>query len=133
MKKIKISENSFEFNKKDIEEILTSNNWGKKYSKDNIYKHFSGSNYFAIATVGKKQVGYVRALSDGNTVTFLSEIIVHKDYQNNGIGKKLMKSFNKKYAHTSVYSFSFKEQVGFFEKFKINQKDNLIPCSRVSL
>lgn len=132
MKKIKISENSYEFNKKDIEEILTSNNWGKKYSKDNIYKHFSGSSYFAIATVGKKQVGYVRALSDDNTVTFLSEIIVHKDYHNNGIAKKLMKAFNKRYSHTSVYTLAFKEQVGFFEKFKIKQKDNLIAYSRAS-
>ncbi|RBQ31590.1 hypothetical protein CRU92_05090 [Arcobacter sp. FW59] len=133
MNKIVISENNFDFNIKNIEEILTSNKWGDSYRENSITKTFKGSSYFAIATIDKKEIGYIRAISDNFYVTFICEMIVHKDFQKKGVARELMKVFNEAYSNSCVYAMSFENSIDFFGKFGIKRRENLFSFSRNSL
>ncbi len=65
-------------------------NWSvpsKKQSEIGIRN--SAIKYSAQNAAGET-VGMVRAISDGGYVCYIADVIVHPDYQNRGIGKKLM-------------------------------------------
>ncbi len=49
------------------------------------------ANLVITAWDGRELVGISRALSDFAYVTYLSDLAVHRDYQNNGIGKELVR------------------------------------------
>lgn len=130
MNQVIIEENLFKFTYQEISDILISNNFGEKYEQDDIYKMFCGSSYFAIAKMDEQSIGYIRAISDEYLVTFIAEIIVHKDFQGKGVGRKLMQHFNKRYAHTTVWSCVFEENIEFMKKFGISYKKKLFSCTR---
>ena len=52
----------------------------------------SQSTYVAFHVEDHKVVGLVRSLSDGVSIHFLQDILVHPDHQGKGIGKALMES-----------------------------------------
>lgn len=135
MQQIEITENSFKFDHEEIIDVLVSNHWGERdqYSKEDIYKLFCGSSYFAIASIDGKSIGYIRAISDNTLVTFIAELIVHKEFQRQGVGSELMKHFNEKYAHTTIWSCVFEDNVEFMEKCGIRNKKQLFSCTRKAL
>ena len=44
-------------------------------------------------------IGIVRAVGDGASIVFIQDIIVHPQYQRQGIGTKLMRAMLERYAH----------------------------------
>jgi len=64
---------------------------------------------------GKKLVGCVRVLTDGYFFGFVTEILVLPNYQNRGIGKKLMElAFET--SPTSLFFGARPHAEGFYEK-----------------
>lgn len=133
MNLLKIEENNLDYDKKNIADILISNGWGKSYEDNNIDRTFKGSSYFAIAKIKNKEIGYIRAISDNISVTFICEVIVHKAYHKKGVARELMRKFNKAHSHTAVYAMSFKDNFDFFSKFGIRKKEKLVSHSRAPL
>ena len=50
----------------------------------------SNSLYILVATIDGKPVGMARVVGDGGYVYFICDVIVHPDYQSNGIGRELI-------------------------------------------
>ncbi len=91
---------------------------------------------FLKAIDGKKIVGSVRGRSEGTTC-HISRLVVCPDYQNRGIGKRLMLAIEKKFGyaqrfelftgHKSVKNLALYEKLGYREYKRIRQSDNVAP------
>ena len=58
---------------------------------DKLKKSYDNSLYTVGAYIGDQLVGMVRVLGDGVTIVFFQDVLVHSDYQRQGIGTLLMK------------------------------------------
>ena len=65
---------------------------------DKLRRAFENSLYVLGAFDGDALVGILRAVGDGETVVFLQDILVRPDKQGQGIGRKLMAEFFRKFA-----------------------------------
>ena len=142
MENLVILENSANFDPRDIDEIQLSIGWTEQKYVDaaplwSHYDMFRNFDYVAIAKIGEKTVGVLDAFSDrdGFATTYLYSVMVHKDYQQKGIGTALMEAFNKKFAHTTTWAITpigkNKDGVPFLEKFGFNQNtENFTVCWR---
>jgi len=70
-------------------EVYHSVGW-KKHTTEIIRQVFEASNVIALVMVDGRIVGFGRALSDGVFNAAIYDVVVHKDYQNRGIARKIM-------------------------------------------
>lgn len=133
MKNLKIIENIPDFNPKDLDEIMLSIGWTTQEYIDNSpdfakYKVFQSLDYYALAKINNKTIGILEAITDkdGYFTTYLSSIVVHKDYQRQGVGTALVKAFSKKYGHTVIWANTPLNKADGAEEFlaKCGYKDN---------
>jgi GNAT superfamily N-acetyltransferase len=102
----------------EIEVLRTSLGW------DNTTGPFSEirKGLFAHFTARKdgKLIGFIDILSDGIADAFLQDLMVHPDYQNNGIGSEIMKraiGFIKS-KNIKCIQVTFQDHLlSFYEKF----------------
>ena len=113
--------------KEDILEIYQANKWSSAQKPDQLYNALLNSHSFITAWHNQKLVGLGNALSDGHLVVYYPHLIVHPNYQGNGIGKLILKKFNEKYGnfHQQILvadgkAIDFYEKCGF-EKAGITQ------------
>ena len=66
---------------------------------DKLKKSYDNSLYTVGAYIDNQLVGMVRVLGDGVTIVFFQDVLVHSDYQRQGIGTLLMKHVLDKYKH----------------------------------
>ncbi len=59
-------------------------------------------------------VGYLCVFSDGVFITIIGELLVHPDYQRQGIGTALLKKAERRYPGTPVYVNSFYDSLPIF-------------------
>lgn len=59
--------------------------------KEMTEKALNNSLYSIVAVEGDKTIGVGRIIGDGGLYYYIQDLIVHPDYQNKGIGKRLMK------------------------------------------
>ena len=83
------------------------------------------------AYVDGKLVGIIRAVGDGFSVIFIQDLLVHPDFQRNGIGTLLLKRMLKEYENVyqmhlitedSEKTVSFYKSLGFTDNGDVNCK-----------
>lgn len=77
---------------KQFRELLINSTLGERRPIDDLDcldGMISNSNLTVSAWAGEKLVGIARAMTDFNYACYLSDLAVDRDYQKNGIGKKL--------------------------------------------
>ena len=87
-----------------------SGDYHHQYTKEALKKTIN-----TTAWDGDKLVGCVRVLTDGYFFGTVTEILVLPEYQNKGIGKKLM-SFAFETSPTSLFFGAQPEAAAFYEK-----------------
>lgn len=128
---LKINDSNYNF--KDISEIYEKNNWGAKYDKTLIDTMFGESDFYNIAyDENERVVGFCKALTNTHD-TYLTEIIVHPEFQRKGIGRKLMQSFMKNFQHTYIYVIGMSNTEEFFEKFGLLRRSTIFACSKKAI
>jgi len=83
-----------------------------------LQKALRASHSLVSAWDGSRLVGLGNAISDGHLVVYYSHLLAHPDYQDRGIGKRLMGMLMAKYK-------DFRQQIvvadgqaiGFYKKF----------------
>lgn len=70
--------------------------------KERINKMFFYSNLVVTAWDGENLIGIARALTDYCYCCYLSDLAVKKEYQNKGIGKKLIELIKEKIGEQSM-------------------------------
>lgn len=74
-----------------MKDIYHSVGW-KKHDEEKIKKVFQSSNVVAIAYDENKIVGFGRALSDGVFNAAIYDVVIDEQYQNKGIGQKIIEN-----------------------------------------
>lgn len=85
------------FTEKEIEELFLSVKWLSGKYPSRLIKALKSSFFVVTAWDGNKLVGLIRALDDGEMVVFLHYLLVHPDYQGNGIAAHLLDTIKEKY------------------------------------
>ena len=84
--------------KEDFVKLHKTTGWNDNglYTYDQLYGAICNS-WFSISIYHNENlIGYGRIISDGIYQTFICDVIVHPDYQKQGIGKKIMSTLLKK-------------------------------------
>jgi GNAT superfamily N-acetyltransferase len=77
--------------KEEFFELYETTGWNQgKYSEEGLFKAINNSWYLVSVFSNTQLIGFGRIISDGVYQTFIGDMIVHPDYQNRGIGKKVM-------------------------------------------
>jgi ribosomal protein S18 acetylase RimI-like enzyme len=108
-----------EFSVSDLEEMIAvyqSVGW-MNHSAEVIEQIFDSSNVIAIVKWEGRILGFGRALSDGVFNAAIYDIVVHREYQNQGIARRIMTHLLKRLEGVScVHLMSTSGNENFYEK-----------------
>ncbi|MFL8938268.1 GNAT family N-acetyltransferase [Rossellomorea oryzaecorticis] len=108
-----------EFHTDDLEEmkaVYQSVGW-MKHSPEVIKQVFESSNVIVIVKAEEQVVGFGRALSDGVFNAAIYDIVVHREFQNQGIACKIMRSLLERLEGVScVHLISTSGNEEFYKK-----------------
>ena len=92
---LEILENCANFNLNDIKEIRAT--IGSKSQNIALLDELRNVDYYAVAKIGEKAVGILTAFCDRDRAFtgYLYSVEVHKEYQRQGIGRALMRAYNR--------------------------------------
>ena len=79
-----------EFNRNELEELFLSVGWLSGRYPERLVKALKQSSTVITAWDGERLVGLIRALDDGEMMAFAHYLLVHPDYQGNGIAARLV-------------------------------------------
>ncbi|TJY71465.1 GNAT family N-acetyltransferase [Arthrobacter sp. CAU 1506] len=68
-------------------------------SPETVSTALSGSAAIAVARAGTELVGLARVISDGASICYLQDVLVHPDFQRRGIGRRLVESVLQPFSH----------------------------------
>jgi ribosomal protein S18 acetylase RimI-like enzyme len=97
---------------------------------DGLVRGYNKSNYIETVWNNEELIGVIRCIGDGETISYIQDIIVKKNFQRNGIGRKLIKNYleNNKHIRQIVLLTDDREEVKAFYKsckFKLVEDFNL--------
>ena len=116
--------------KEDFISLHQTTGWNAKglYTYDQLYTAICNSWYSVSIYHDKNLIGFGRIISDGIYQTLICDVMIHPDYQKQGIGKKLMKALLSKCEKEGikwVQLFCAKGKQEFYQKlgFKTRELD----------
>ncbi len=65
---------------------------------DRLMASIEGSQFVVVARQGDRLIGLARAITDGASIVYLQDILVHPDFQRHGIGRQLAEAVLERYA-----------------------------------
>lgn len=86
----------------------------------NAQKH--GAAFVAFVAEESEPVGFVRALSDGETVSYVAEIVVSPEFRDSGIGRALLEACRREYPNARIDLLSSEMAQGFYEHIGFDSK-----------
>ncbi|MCV9389197.1 GNAT family N-acetyltransferase [Reichenbachiella ulvae] len=116
---IRISEDR-NINKDSIVDLYRANGWSAADKPDLLYKALMNSHALVSAWADDRLVGIGNAISDGYLMVYYPHLLVHPDYQGQGIGQQIMDKMQEHYAdfHMQMLTadgkaIDFYKKVGF--------------------
>ena len=108
-----------------IEQILPvyqSNNWSSAQKPQTLQQALLNSHSLVTAWDNKRIVGIGNAISDGFLVVYYPHLLVHIDYQRQGIGRKIMNLLQQQYTEfhqqilvADAQAIAFYQRCGFIK------------------
>ena len=89
--------NSKLLDKQQVIELYEANNWSSAKKGTLLLNALENSHTVITAWNNDKLVGLGNALSDGYLVVYYPHLLVHPDYQKQGIGQLIIQEFSKIY------------------------------------
>ena len=88
------------YNENEILELYSSVGWTAYTDHpDSLRRGFENSLVILGVYTENDLVGILRAVGDGETIIFIQDILVHPEYQRQGIGTALLKEVLSRYSH----------------------------------
>ncbi|MGE8206797.1 GNAT family N-acetyltransferase [Heyndrickxia sp. NPDC080065] len=115
-------QNDFSYaNLDEMNEIYRSVGW-TKHTNEIIRQVFEASNVIALVKVNGRIIGFGRAISDGVFNAAIYDVVVHRDFQKQGIAKKIMEYLLDKLKNVScVHLISTTGNEEFYRKLGLKK------------
>ena len=104
----------------EVVALYEANGWTSAEKPEQLLKALRGSHSLVTARIDSKLVGIGNAISDGHLVVYYPHLLVHPDFQGQGIGSAMMRSLQSRYSdfHQQILTadgkaIEFYEQLGF--------------------
>jgi len=108
---------SKEIEVKPLEELFLSVDWDSAKFPEKLQRAILGSHTVVTAWDTDKLIGLVNALSDGVMTTYFHYMLVHPDYQKQGVGRELMSRMWSEYAgYYRKVLISYDHSIDFYER-----------------
>mgnify|MGYP001453633736 CR=1 FL=1 len=106
-----------EFSEKEVLEIYQKNFWSAAEKPDLLFKALKNSDELVLAYLDNRIVGLGNAISDGYLVVYYPHLIVHPDFQGQGIGSLILQHLKSLYSgfHQQMLTADGKA-IDFYEK-----------------
>ncbi len=122
---------SKKINPRQILDLYKSINWIKNSERlktgRSIASAYQNSQIVLSAWDGKKLIGVIRALTDKKVNGVIFGLSIHKDYQKQGIGKKLLDNCMAKYPKIRWYVWAGNSKAeGFYRKSKLKPTKQIL-------
>jgi len=105
---------------REVIEIYSANDWSSADKPDALMQALRNSHYLLTARKNGKLVGLANAISDGHLVVYYPHLLVHPQFQGQGIGRRIMETMSERYASfhqqmltADIDAVSFYQEVGF--------------------
>ncbi len=85
------------FTQSDVQSLFLSVGWVSGQYPSRLYKALKNSSTVITAWDGQKLVGLVRLLDDSEMVAYMHYVLVHSDYQGQGIAGTMIEMVKTKY------------------------------------
>ncbi len=104
-------------NLSEVIDLYKANDWSSAQKPQQLYQGLLNSHTLVTARREGKLIGLGNAISDGYLVVYYPHLIVHPDFQKQGIGTAILKTLQKKYQrfHQQVL-IAEDSAVGFYDK-----------------
>lgn len=99
-------------------ELYAANNWSAAEKPKALLAGLRSSHSLVTARLAGRLVGLGNAISDGYLVVYYPHLIIHPDFQRNGIGREILKRLQTKYQgfHQQMLTAD-QNAIGFYEQF----------------
>jgi ribosomal protein S18 acetylase RimI-like enzyme len=84
-----ISDDKVKINRQCVLDYLAQSYWANRRQPERILKSIESSHCYGVY-YNNNQIGFARIVTDGSTMFYLCDVFVLKEYQGQGIGKKLV-------------------------------------------
>lgn len=86
-------------------EIYKANKWESYFGDmSRLTAAFERSLYLLGAFEGRRLVGFVRCVGDGEFILYVQDLIIAPSHQRRGIGRELMRRASEKYAGVRLFT-----------------------------
>ncbi len=82
--------------------------WGKDRSLEDVQLTIDNSLCFGMYDLHEKQVGFARVVTDFVVFAYLMDVIIFKDYQGKGLGKRLINAILEHKSLEKIQTFALK-------------------------
>jgi ribosomal protein S18 acetylase RimI-like enzyme len=105
----------------EMREVYNSVGW-TKHTNEIIKQVFESSNVIALVNANGRIVGFGRAMTDGVFNAAIYDVVVHRDFQKQGIAKKIMEFLLDKLRNVScVHLISTTGNEEFYRKLGLKK------------
>jgi len=129
-----INEDPHHYTAKQISSVYNSVNFTISehfMHKNNFHSiMYPAGTYGLFVEINNELVGAARIMSDQHITTWVAELCVKTEWQNQGVGKVILRRILEKFEHTAIYLESFQVSKDFFHKQGIKIRPQLVACSR---
>jgi len=101
-----------EIPKDQLIDLYRRNKWSSADKPDLLYKALLNSHTLVSAWIDSRLVGIANTLSDGHMVVYYSHMLVHPDFQGQGIGSQMLSYLKARYH-------------GFHQQILVADKDSI--------
>jgi ribosomal protein S18 acetylase RimI-like enzyme len=125
---LEIKNNLREIGFEQIIELYNSVNW-TAYTENpvKLKEALLNSSYVVYAIQDKKLVGLARSISDGVSIHYLQDILVHPDFHKQGIGRKLLENCLENFKEVRTHMIltdDEEKQIKFYESLGYTNTKN---------
>lgn len=118
---MQIHSNFSKGNLDEMREVYRSVGW-MKHSNEIVEQIFEASNVVAIVEMDDRIVGFGRAMTDGVFNAAIYDVVVHQEYQKQGIARKIMEFLLNELIHVScVHLIATTGNEEFYQKLGLKK------------
>ena len=112
------------FSQQQLQELFKSVNWLSADYPERLYKALNNCETVFTAWDNNILVGLINAIDDSELTAYVHYLLVRPEYQNNGIGKELLRLVREKY-NDYLYVELIAESQELIEYYKKNGFNNV--------